>query len=234
MHQGRHISIIVLIAGLTGLTGMTTGCVVKRGIDFGHWAGKPQTIPLVRIYDVNESNMISSADSILLLPAVTDMPDANKAEFQSVMYKQMRNYFPPNIAEVDPVGPLAEFVRQDNLMPTLGLFDFGEAARIGQLLGVTHVLCVWVRDYRLHPHQLRALTMAIVNSDTAEPVGRLDATFDASEQQVVQAVADYLESRTAREYDKVQLDIVLRSPYEYSMFVCDTTFRKFAEKVVKK
>ncbi|MFH0879483.1 MAG: hypothetical protein V2A34_07190 [Lentisphaerota bacterium] len=213
---------------------MMPGCVVKRGVDFGHWAGKPQNIPLVRVYDVDESKSITPDASILLLPPVNDMPDTNKEQFQSVLYKQLRNYFPPNIAQVDTTGPLSEYVRQDNLMPTLGLFDFAEAARIGQLLGVSNVLCVWVRDFRLHPHQLLALSMAMVDSASGKAIGRLDASFDASEQQVILAVADYLESRTSRPYDKVQLELMLRSPYEYSMFACDAACRKFAEHLVKK
>ena len=46
----------------------------------------------------------------------------------------------------------------------------------------------------------------------------MEAAFDARQQQLVTAVGDYLQARRARKYDTTSLEIMLRSPAEYSAF----------------
>ncbi len=207
------------------------GCAVQRGRDFGHWAGMAEPVRLVRVYNVDESRLLTTNAVLLLLPAVNDMPQPYRADFQHALLKQLQYYTPARVVDAEPRGSLAEYLKQENIAPTAGQFDFQECGRIGQLLGATHVICCRVKDYRLNPHQLLQLYMAIIESTSGRVIAELDGTFDAAEQQTVLALDDYLQARRSREYDKTNLEIILRSPSEYASFVNAQCCRALAMRI---
>jgi hypothetical protein len=211
------------------LLALMQGCVVKRGIDFGHWAASAEKIPLIRQHNVDTTKLPGLDAKFALLPPINHMPEPTRAQFKDILLKVLRNHAPVQIFEVDEQGPLSEYVREDNLAPAAGMFDFKEAARLGRLLGASHVLCVRVRDFRLHPPQLLALYWAVVEAASGQVVVEFDASYDASEQQVVMAMDDYLQSRRARGYDKTNLEIMMRSPMEFHSFVCTQCSRTMAQ-----
>jgi len=112
-----------------------------------------------------------------------------------------------------------------------GTLNTSEAGRVGQLLGVSHVLCAYVREHRLHPPQLVVLDMTLVDSLSYKPVLKMTAQYDASEQNVLLALDKYLRNRSARHYTQSSLDIILRSPAEYAAFVSAECMRTFSQKV---
>ncbi|HBA84113.1 MAG TPA: hypothetical protein DCZ95_08475 [Verrucomicrobia bacterium] len=223
----RRGALLGLFVG--GALAFTEGCVVKRGIDFGHWAASAEKIPLIRKYNVETSRLPGASARVALLPPINHMPEPTRTQFRDILLTDLRNHVPVQIFEVDEQGPLAEYVREDNLAPTVGVFDFQEAGRLGRLLGASHVLCVRVRDFRLHPPQVLALYLAMVETSSGQVIAEFDASYDASEQQVVMAMDDYLQSRRARGYDKTNLEIMMRSPMEFHSFVCTQCSRALAE-----
>ena len=116
-------------------------------------------------------------------------------------------------------GSLKEYVNQDNLSPITGVFDFQEVARVGRLLGASLVLCAWVREARVHPPQSLVLYFALVETASSQPIGEMEAAYNASEQEVVLAAQNHLQSRLARRFDNASLNLLLRSPEEYQTFV---------------
>ena len=118
------------------------------------------------------------------------------------------------------------YLTEDNLMPDGNQFDTSEAGRIGTLLGATHVLCVSIRDWQQYPPQVLSLSVTMVDCASLQPILEMDATFDASEQQVVMALADHLQRREARKYSSHGLDILLHSPSKYATFVASQCNRE--------
>ena len=212
---------MALAAGLTG-------CVAQRGVNFGHWAGSPEMIPLTRPYNIRKSEKPVASDLIALLPPLGVMEEKNSAEFQQRILQEAQKYFAARVIDIDPQGPLSEYLSVENLAPTTGIFDFQEVGRVGRLMSAKYVLAVWVREVRSHPPQRVSLYLAMVESASGAAVGEMEATFDAKEQQVVVALRNNLQSRRAREFDDSSLDVMLRSPSEFQGFVATVTCRELA------
>ena len=68
---------MALAAGLTG-------CVAQRGVNFGHWAGSPEMIPLTRPYNIKKSVKPTPADLIALLPPLGVMQEKNNKEIMKL------------------------------------------------------------------------------------------------------------------------------------------------------
>ena len=149
-----------------------SGCVAKRGFTFGHWAGTGEKISLTRVYNLNTALLPPRDAKVVVLPPLSQLPDISQQEFKGILTKSLRNHVPVPIFEVDPLGPLSDYVREDNLAPTMGLFDFQEAARLGRLLGASHVLCVRVQNFRLHPPQVLAMYLGLVEASSGKVVAR--------------------------------------------------------------
>ena len=212
---------MALAAGLTG-------CVAQRGVDFGHWAGSPEMIPLTRTYNIRKSEKPAPSDLIALLPPLGVMDEQSGHEFQQRILQEAQKYFQARVIDIDPKGPLSEYLNVENLAPTTGIFDFQEVARVGRLMSSKYILGVWVREVRTHPPQRVSLYMAMVDSNSGAAIGEMEATLDAKEQQVVVALRNNLQSRRAREFDDSSLDVMLRSPSEYQGFVATVTCRELA------
>ena len=205
--------------GMAGMLLAFCGCVAQRGIDFGHWAGTSERIPLIRTYHVQKNKRLTTNDMIVLLPPLGNLPPISQDRFPKILLQELQKYFSAQVIDVAPDGNLKEYVAQDNLSPTAGVFDFQEAARVGRLLGASYILCTWVREARVHPPQSLVVHFALVEAASSQPVGEMDATYNASEQEVVIAARNYLQSRMARHFDNTSLNILLRSPEEYQTFV---------------
>ena len=204
---------------IAGILWASCGCVAQRGIDFGHWAGTSERIPLTRTYNIQKDKRVTANDIMVLLPPLGNLPSTSQDRFSQILLQETQKYFSARIIEVTSNGNLKEYVGQDNLSPTVGVFDFQETARVGRLLSASHVLCTWVREARVHPPQSLALYFALVEVASSQPIGEMEATYNASEQEVVMAARNHLQSRLARRFDSTSLNILLRSPEEYQTFV---------------
>ncbi len=215
---GRALRILATGAAACVLM-VAGGCVAKRGVTFGHWAMRSERINTVRIFVPESGAGFSGDEKLLLLPPLGDMPVDNVAQLQKHIHQEMLNYFRAPVYTISPDGRMKEYLDADNLLLHSGQFDIEEVSRLGELLGVSHVLCVLVRQFRPYPPQVLALSLVMVKTETREVAAEMDATFDASQQEVILAADQYLQTRLAREYSAQNLDILLRSPTQYSGFV---------------
>jgi hypothetical protein len=207
----------------------SAGCVSRRGIDFGHWARSPERIAVVRIVHDDTATAITNRDTILVLPPVGAMDESIRTAFHRELFQQAQNAFPAAVLDLQ-MSPAWNAVLSDENMTADGrLLNYAEIARLGSLLGVSHVLCLRVRDYRPYQPQVLSVWAAVVDTRTKRAAVELSGCFDASEQQVVVAVGDYLQARQARKFDQQNLDILLASPTEYRAFVLAHCCRDLAD-----
>jgi hypothetical protein len=215
--SGRRLALgLVLCATL-----MSTGCVVWRGADFGHWARTGDKIPLVRAFTVDQMPAWDGTEQFLVLPPQGKgiPPDLMKLLHQNLM-AELRNYLPVNVHALADTPAADPLVEQGNLMTTGGTLDINEVSRLAALVKATHVVAVQVMEFRPYPPQKVALRLLVVDVALQQTLLNLDGTFDAAEQQVLLALSDHLQSRRARRFDIQSLEVMLQSPMEFSGFVC--------------
>jgi hypothetical protein len=198
---------------------LACGCVAKRGVSFGHWAMRGERINTIRVFIPENEQRLSGREKVLLFPPLGEMPAENLEQLQKHLHQEMLNYFMAPVYTLSRDGRMREYISEDNLLLAGGMFNTEEAGRIGKMLGATHSLCVLVRQFRPYPPQVLALSLVMVDNETCRMVAEMDATFDAAQQEVLIAADEYLQTRLAREYSSQNLDILLRSPTQYSGFV---------------
>jgi hypothetical protein len=221
-------SALIVVLGI-----LNVGCVAQHGRDFGHWAGAADYVPLIRITMADDKKALTANDTILLIPPLGAMDQKTKEAFQQDLLREAQRFLRPRVVGVKLNGDLTKYVTEENLSPTPGIIDGQEAARLGRLMNASHVLCVWVSRSRVYPPQDLTAYFVLVNSETGRVVGEMNANFNAEEQRVVVALAEYLQSRRAREYDRTSLEIMLRSPAEYRGFVASHCIRAVAKEMCR-
>gem|GEM_PF-6066040 len=196
-----------------------TGCAVCRGFDFGHIAGKPEKRSLTRV-TIKDRTALPSADSIVLVLApFGEMAKDSSENLHTALLKETRQNLPGRVSKTDPDTNMARYLSQANLMPTPGVFDAGEIARSGRILGATHVIAAWVYECRTHAPQNVDLFMILVDAEKGTVAAEISGQFDAAEQKVSVAMNNYLQACSARHFDKTSIEIIRLSPREYQAFV---------------
>jgi hypothetical protein len=153
------------------------------------------------------------------------MDEKSVAEFKQDLLREGQRFLRPRVVGLELDESVSQYVTEENLAPTPGIIDAQEAARLGQVLNASYVLCVWVSKAKVYAPQELAAHFVVVCSETGRVVGEMDAHFNAEEQRVVVAAGEYLQGRRAREYDRSNLEIMLRSPAEYRTFVASLCIR---------
>ena len=208
---------------------LTNGCVLQRGDDFGSWVGRPEATTLVRITKDQETQPLATADRVLLLPVTGELPETQARMLQQNFFREACNYLPANIIELkDNVRP-AGYATRNNLYPDGITLDVREASRLGALLGVTHVLAVYVREYRPYHPQVLTLRLSLIDVRAQRQRVNMESAFDATQQQLMTTMADYLQQRRARKNDTTSLDVMLRSPAEYAAFAASFCCKSLAQ-----
>ncbi len=210
----RLAAVLALLSALP-----LAGCVAKRGVDFGHWSRTPERIEPIRVMRTDRDAAFSVGDRLLVLTPVGKAapPDARQGLLNN-MIREIQHATPLHPFSLDSAVP-ARYWREDNIADAGGRFDLDEIVRLGALFNAPYALCVHVNAWRPYPPQVLALRMTLVDIAAGEPLAELNGSFHAEEQQVVVAMDDWLQARRARKYDAHNLDILLRSPAEYSAFV---------------
>jgi hypothetical protein len=148
---------------------------------------------------------------------------------QQNFFREACNYLPANIIELkDNVRP-AGYATRNNLYPDGITLDVREASRLGALLGVTHVLAVYVREYRPYHPQVLTLRLSLIDVRAQRQRVNMESAFDATQQQLMTTMADYLQQRRARKNDTTSLDVMLRSPAEYAAFAASFCCKRLAQ-----
>jgi hypothetical protein len=217
-------------AALAAVALFASGCLTKRGVDFGHWGRAPERIELVRVFRADPNVTLETGTRVLVLPPVGSIapPDARQSMAHNIM-REMQYAAPVHPFQLETAALPARYWREDNVADTDGRFDLEEVVRIGDLFTAPYVLCVHVRAWRPYAPQVLALHMTLVDVAGRRPVAELHASFNAAEQQVVVAADDWLQARRARKYDAQSLDILLRSPSEFSAFVTARCVQRLLE-----
>lgn len=210
-----------------------SGCMLKRGVDFGYPVGAAERIPLIRISTAPgaEDPLVQDGAKILLLPVLGDVDKEVLEQLRYDVSEEVRKYFNAFVFEVSADGPLSEYITLENLSPTTDLFDQTELSRLGQLLGASHVLACKIKDARFYAPQYLRLYFTLVDVSSALSVMELEGNFDAREQQVQMALADYLQRRRGRKFDKTNFDVMMYSPAEYMQFVTTECCRAMADRL---
>lgn len=202
------------------------GCAVMRGKQFGQWARTGERINTINVFTAPDND---DWKKVMILPPLGKMPQPNLDQLQKNLQQEMQNYFTEPVFTLSERGDLAKYLHENNLMLTSDQFDFQEIGRIGRLYGVSHVMCVLVRQFRAYPPQILNLHLALVETTSNQAKAELTANFDASQQVVVLAADEYLQGRLAKNYDIQSLDLLLGSPSEYCAFVSAQCCRALAE-----
>ncbi len=209
-----------------------SGCVVQKGIDFGHWAKTAERIKLVKIFAPQNASKMSGQEQILFVPVLGTMPEELKPIINDNFYQEIRNYVPARTFTVSDDSANAEYLSKKNLIGTGDMINTTEIARLGSIFEATDVLVIFIRNLRPYPPQVLSFQLVMVNTASTEIRLKIDGTFDASEQQVVLALADHMQSRRARKFDAQNLDVMLQSPKEFSSFVASYTSHALARELV--
>lgn len=207
------------------------GCVVQRGIDFGHWAQTGQKIPLTRFIIPAQPQSRTPLTKIALLPTIGKLPSSSLETIDTHMLQEAQLAFQTPVIMIDRNGKMAQYVTLKNLIPMGDIWNNREIARLGQLMGVSHVLCWRVRNWRQYQPQNMIIDFILVETTYGAMEMEMLAAFDAREQQVIIALDQYLRNRSARKYDRQNLDIILRSPKEYCGFIATECMWGMSEKL---
>lgn len=211
---------------------VSSGCIARRGADFGSYVGRGENIPIIRIFNVEQNSYPTSKQTILLLPPLGDITSKFQNSIQHDLQEEFQTYFNARITSISPQGSMAEYVTEQNLAPENGFFDYDEILRLGKLMQADFVICTWIQELRPYPPQLLALSMAVMDVNKNRLTAELDARFNASEQKVVIAMQDYLQRRIARKFDRASLDMMLSSPAAFHVFAMAETCRALALELI--
>jgi hypothetical protein len=220
-HPARALTALLLL--------FTSGCVLQRGENFGSWTGRAEPTTLVRITKDQETQPLATADRCLLLPITGDLPENQARRLQQDFFREACNYLPANIIELKDQAQPAGYASRNNLYPDGLTLDVREACRLGALLGVTHVIAVYVREYRPYHPQVLTLRLSLIDVRAQRLRVNMEAAFDATQQQLLTSLADYLQQRRARKNDTTNLDVMLRSPAEYAAFAASFCCKSLAQ-----
>ena len=196
-----------------------TGCVVQRGVDFGHWAGRAENRVLTSIYNQHPTHLPAKNEFVMILPPMGQISKEYRQTFQTHLQKEAQQYTPARVALLSLDKRMADYASEKNLLPSPGMFDFHEVGRLGRLMGASHVLCTWVNKAQLFVPQILSIYFAVVETEEGTVVLEMNANFDATEQEVVMDLNDYLQGCSALSFDRAHLDFILKSPSEYQAFV---------------
>ena len=220
-----------LAALLAALPVILAGCVLVRGRDFGSWAQSGEKIDLVHLIGPITDKRMEPNARIAMIPIFGDMPQPYLDQLNRNLLNEAKIYFQVNTIDVDRYGRFESYIRKENLMPVDGVFNASEIGRLGRILGVPYVLCARLVSYRLHPPQELAMHFILVDTSTFSAWFEMKASYDASEQAVLILADRYLRSRVGKPYNQTNLDILLRSPSQYSSFVSAHAMGSMAEAI---
>ena len=210
------------------------GCAIYRGVDFGHWAGRPEKRTLTHVFNQKQTRIPTNEEFVLILFPMGNIQDEYRSSLHTCIFKEAQQNTPGKVTMLEIDRHLAEYVNEKNLVPTPGLFDFQEVGRVGQILGASHVVCVWVNKARFCVPQDLELYFAVVESGDGKVVAEMNGQFDASEQEVSMAMNDYLQACRARQFDRTNLDFIQKSPLEYQAFVAHECMKALLSGLWKK
>lgn len=208
-----------------------SGCTVQRGVDFGHWARSTERVYPVRFSNPSGQERASEISIIGIVPVFGNMEQSYLDQLNNNIISEAGFYVNAQLAPVQRDGKFAQYITKENVMPIDGVFNAREIARLGLLMGVSHMLACKVVESRLHPPQMLSLHFVVVDCSSFQTIIEMNARFDAAEQTTLLALDQHLQGRSSRKYDKTNLDIILRSPLEFGRFVSSECMKALSQEI---
>jgi hypothetical protein len=208
------------------------GCVAQHGVDFGHWALVAERRDLVRA-NVAPLAVLPQHATIAVLPTLGKMTEETATRLRTQLCVNLQDHAPLNLIITTADTTESPLLQADNLLEIGGSPRLSEIAGAARVFDASHVICISVTDYSPYPPQKVYFTAWLIKAADASLVATMAASLDASEQQTVMALADFLQSRRARPYDDTHLDIMLQSPAEFMDFVCAYSARHIVQDLMR-
>ena len=157
-------------------------------------------------------------DSLLLLPPVGLADEEQATLLMLSIWQELQQILPGIVRTPRRDGPYVPYIGASNLMMDDGRLNEEELERIGRLAGTSHLLVARVINYR--PYHPQSIIMEWVLLDVAkkQPVLIMAGSLDAAEQKVLNAAGNYVNNRRSEPTSAGSVDVLLRSPREYSRF----------------
>ena len=157
--------------------------------------------------------------SLLLLPLLGFESEEQSTQWMLAIWQELQQNLPGIVRTPRSDGLYAPYTSARNLVMDDGRIDGDELERIGRLAGASHLLVVRVISYRPYPPQSIIMEWTLLDVKEKQPVLILAGAMDASEQKVLNAANNYVNDRRSNPSTSGNIDVVLRSPREYSRFV---------------
>ena len=205
----------LLVVLLANGTGCTTG--IKR--QFNHDSFRPNEhfrVQFLLPEGIGERPV--PIESLLLLPPVGLADEAQSLMFMLGMWQELQQNLPGIVRTPRTEGPFAPYTDASNLLMDDGRIDGDELERIGRLAGASHLLIARVIHYRPYHPQSIIMEWHLLDVKRKRQVLILAGAMDASEQKVLIAANNYVRSRRSDPTSSGSVDVLLRSPREYSRF----------------
>ncbi len=206
--------IMVLLAVLIG-----TGCASRYNRDYGRIPFQPAPYFHVQVL-LPESDEPEALDiqSLLLLPFIGNItPDLGQTLWLAI-WQEWQQVLPGRLRTPLEDGPYARYMDDASIVQEDGRLHHADLLRIGRLARASHVLVMRVVDYRPYHPQRIIMEWSMLDVRSGRTVLQLAGTVDAMEQRVLISADKYLRDRRAVPYNTANLDVMLRSPRQYSAF----------------
>ena len=199
---------------------LLTGCTANFKRDFARPVYQPTEhfrVQFVVPEPLYADQPIPIRSLLILPPFGVEDADQQRVLFLS-MWQELQQLLPGVVRAPRSGGGFAPYVVQDNLLMDDGRLNQVEVQRLGLLTGASHLLMVRMIDYRPYHPQRIIMEWELLDVMQQRSVLVLAGALDASEQQVLQAAGRYHRNRGSSAADAGSLDMMLRSPREYSGF----------------
>ncbi len=196
-----------------------TGCAAVYNRDYGRVPFQPaRHFHVQLLYPTDSPEKPINVGSLLVLPPVGNLSEEQENMFFLSLWQELQQILPGAIRAPKTDGPFAGYIRTDNIFLDDGRMAMGELERIGRLANTSHLLVVRIVEYRPYHPQRIAMEWSLLDVEKEQIVLIMVGGLDAAEQKVLVAADGFLRSRRARPYNTGNLDLLLRSPREYSGF----------------
>ena len=156
--------------------------------------------------------------SLLLLPPIGFQAEEQSQQWLLSIWQELQQNLPGIVRAPKNDGPYAPYIRADNLVMEDGRIDGNELERIGRMAGASHLLLMRVINYRPYPPQCIIMEWTLLDVKERRPILILAGGLDASEQKVLEAAKRYVRNRRSDPATAGNVEVLLRSPREYSRF----------------
>ena len=196
-----------------------TSCTTGVNRTFNHDAFRPNEH--FRVQFLLPDGMVERPvpiESLLLLPPIGFQTEEQSQQWMLSIWQELQQNLPGIVRAPRSDGPYAPYIRADNLVMEDGRIDGNELERIGRMAGASHLLLMRVISYRPYPPQGIIMEWTLLDVKERQPVLILAGGLDASEQKVLEAANRYVRTRRSDPASAGNIEVLLRSPREYSRF----------------